>query len=86
MGGNINWVPVGADKGYDLNEIEKESLLKQNLYFFVILIILLEHLFLQAISVIQHKKTIVFPDEAYYDYIEKPNYPSMIMLLKKVTT
>ena len=58
-GATINWVPVGADKGYDLNEIEKESLLKQNLYFFVILIILLEHLFLQGnllISVIQQVK------------------------------
>ena len=29
------------------------------------------------------KKTIVFSDEAYYDYIEKPNYPSMISAVKK---
>ena len=28
-------------------------------------------------------KTILFSDEAYYDYIEDPNYPSMIDLIKK---
>ena len=29
------------------------------------------------------KKTIVFSDEAYYDFIETPNYPSMIEAVKK---
>lgn len=28
------------------------------------------------------EKTIVFSDEAYYDYIEKPDYPSMVPLVK----
>jgi histidinol-phosphate aminotransferase len=29
------------------------------------------------------KKTIVFSDEAYYEYITEPNYPSMVQLVKK---
>jgi len=29
------------------------------------------------------KKTIVFSDEAYYDFIETPNYPSMIEAVKR---
>ena len=28
------------------------------------------------------KKTVVFSDEAYYDYITEPNYPSMVELVK----
>ena len=29
------------------------------------------------------QKTMVFSDEAYYDYIEDPNYPSMVELVKQ---
>ena len=29
------------------------------------------------------KKTIVFSDEAYYEFIEEPDYPSMVELVKK---
>jgi histidinol-phosphate aminotransferase len=29
------------------------------------------------------KRAVVFSDEAYYEYIEDPNYPSMIELVKK---
>jgi histidinol-phosphate aminotransferase len=29
------------------------------------------------------KKTIVFSDEAYYDFIEEPNYPSMVDAVKR---
>ena len=29
------------------------------------------------------KKTMVFSDEAYYDYVEAPGYPSMVSLVKK---
>ena len=29
------------------------------------------------------KKAIVFSDEAYYDFIETPNYPSMIDAVKR---
>ncbi len=35
--------------------------------------------FCKAVS----KRTTVFADEAYFDYIEDPNYPSMIDLVKK---
>ena len=86
-GATVNWVPVGKDKGYDLDEIEKRVSSNTKLIFLcnpnnptgtlVPAKKLVE--FCDSVS----KKTIVFSDEAYYDFIETPNYPSMIEAVKK---
>ena len=86
-GASINWVPVGADKGYDIPEIEKRISSKTKLIFLCNpnnptgTLVPAKQLvdFCETAS----QKTIVFSDEAYYDYIEEPNYPSMIELVKK---
>jgi len=86
-GASVNWVPVGKDKGYDLDEIEKRVSSKTKLIFLCNpnnptgTLIPAKKLvdFCDSVS----KKTIVFSDEAYYDFIETPNYPSMIEAVKK---
>ena len=86
-GASINWVPVGDDKGYDLDEIEKRISSKTSLVFLCNpnnptgTIVPSKKLldFCNSVS----KKTLVFSDEAYYDYIETPNYPSMIGAVKR---
>ena len=85
-GATVNWVPVGKDKGYDLDEIERVSSNTKLIFLcnpnnptgtLVPAKKLVE--FCDSVS----KKTIVFSDEAYYDFIETPNYPSMIEAVKK---
>ena len=86
-GAKVNWVPVGKDKGYDLDEIEKRVSSKTKLIFLCNpnnptgTLVPAKKLvdFCDSVS----KKTIVFSDEAYYDFIETPNYPSMIEAVKK---
>ena len=86
-GATINWVPVGADKGYDLDEIEKRISSKTKLVFLCNpnnptgTLVSADKLvdFCASAS----KKTIVFSDEAYYDFIETPNYPSMVDAVKR---
>ena len=86
-GANINWVPVDKNLGYDLPEIEKRISSKTKMVFIcnpnnpTSTLLPADTLkdFCSSVS----KKTIVFSDEAYYDYIEIPNYPSMIELVKK---
>ncbi len=86
-GATVNWVPVGDDKGYDTTEIEKRISSKTKLVFLcnpnnpTSTILPSKKLvdFCDAVC----NKTILFSDEAYYDYIEEPNYPSMIELVKK---
>ena len=86
-GASVNWVPVGADKGYDLDEIEKRISSKTKLVFLCNpnnptgTLVPAKKLvdFCNAAS----KKTIVFSDEAYYDFIDIPNYPSMVEAVKR---
>ncbi len=86
-GATINWVPVDENKGHDVNEIEKRISSKTKLVFLcnpnnpTSTILPSEKLvdFCDAVS----KKTILFSDEAYYDYIEEPDYPSMVALVKQ---
>ena len=86
-GATVKWIPVDSNKGYDLKSIEQNisnntkmiflcnpnnptgTLLDKN--------DLVE--FCQKVS----KKTIIFSDEAYYDYIEDTEYPSMDYLVRK---
>lgn len=86
-GANINWVPVDENYGYDLQEIEKRISSKTKMVFLcnpnnpTSTLLPADELtdFCTSVS----KKTIVFSDEAYYEYIDDPNYPSMIDLVKK---
>ena len=85
-GATVKWIPVDSNKGYDLKSIEQNisnntkmillcnpnnptgTLLNKNN--------LVE--FCQKVS----NKTIIFSDEAYYDYIEDTEYPSMDYLVR----
>ncbi len=86
-GAEVNWVPVGEDKGYDMPEIEKRISSKTKLVFLCnpnnpTSTILPSKKLMDFCDTISNK-TILFSDEAYYDYIQDPNYPSMIELVKK---
>ena len=86
-GATVNWVPVGDDKGYDLDEIEKRISSKTKLIFLCNpnnptgTLVPAKKLvdFCNTAS----KKAIVFSDEAYYDFIETNNYPSMVDAVKR---
>lgn len=86
-GANVNWVPLDKDFNYDLAEIEKRVSSKTKLVFLCNpnnptgkLLPAKEVLdFCESVS----NKTMVFSDEAYCDYIEDPNYPSMTKLVKE---
>ena len=86
-GATINWVPVGEDKGYDLDEIEKRISAKTKLIFLCNpnnpTGTLVPAKKLVDFCEVASKKAIVFSDEAYYDFIETPDYPSMIDAVKR---
>jgi histidinol-phosphate aminotransferase len=86
-GAKINWVPVDENMGYDLEEIEKRISSETKMIFIcnpnnpTATLLPADTLidFCNSVS----KRAVVFSDEAYYEYIEDPNYPSMIELVKK---
>lgn len=86
-GADINWVPLDKNLDYDLEEIEKRITAKTKLVFLCnpnnptgkLLPAKKVLDFCETVS----EKTMVFSDEAYYDYIEDPDYPSMVDLVKK---
>ena len=86
-GADVNWVPLDKDFNYDLPEIEKRITSKTKLVFLCNpnnptgkLLPANEVLdFCESVS----RKTMLFSDEAYCDYIEDPNYPSMTKLVKE---
>ncbi len=86
-GADINWVPLNKDMDYDLEEIEKRITPKTKLVFLCNpnnpTGMLLNKNAVLDFCESACKKTMIFSDEAYYDYIEDPEYPSMIELVKK---
>lgn len=86
-GTDINWVPLNKDLDFDLDEIEKRVSYQTRLVFLCnpnnptgkLLPADRVMDFCETVS----KKTVVFSDEAYYDFITEPNYPSMVELVKK---
>ncbi|WP_194776955.1 pyridoxal phosphate-dependent aminotransferase [Pararhodonellum marinum] len=86
-GASINWVPLNKDLDFDLQEMEKRVSPKTKLVFLCNpnnptgkLLPANEVMdFCESVS----KKTVVFSDEAYCDFIEVPDYPSMVELVKK---
>ena len=86
-GANIDWVPVDENKGYDLEAIEKRIDPNTKMVFLCnpnnpTSTLLPKDALMDFCSTVS-KKTIVFSDEAYYEFIEEPNYPSMVELVKK---
>lgn len=86
-GTEINWVPLNKDLDFDLEEIEKRVSHETRLVFLCnpnnptgkLLPADKVTDFCETVS----KRAVVFSDEAYYDYITEPNYPSMVELVKK---
>lgn len=86
-GVKTNWVPLTKDHDFDLDEIEKRVSNKTKLVFLCnpnnptgkLLPAQRVTDFCDVVS----KKTIIFSDEAYYDYIKEPNYPSMVEFVKQ---
>ena len=86
-GGKINWVDLDKDMRLDVDEMEKRISSKTELIFLcnpnnpTSTLLPKDQLvdFVETAS----EKTIVFSDEAYYDFIEEPNYPSMVDKVKQ---
>ncbi|MFC4872835.1 pyridoxal phosphate-dependent aminotransferase [Negadavirga shengliensis] len=86
-GTHVNWVPLDQEMMYDLNEIENRVSSNTKMVFLcnpnnptsTLLPAPRVMDFCETVS----RKTIVFSDEAYYDYIEDAGYPSMTHCIKK---
>jgi len=87
VGAYINQVPLDDNLTYDLEEIEKRINTNTKLIFLCNpnnpTGTLLEGDKVKAFCERVCKRTMVFSDEAYYDYVTEPNYPSMINLVKE---
>ena len=86
-GAEIKWVPVDSDKGYDLKKI-RGSIDKETNMIFIANPNNPTGTLLNANSLADFcedisKQTLVFCDEAYYDYINEKDYPSMDYLVRK---
>jgi len=87
FGGVIKPVPLDKDLKYDLDEIEKRVTSNTKMVFFcnpnnptgTLVDSERARDFCSTVS----EKTMVFSDEAYSDYIEEENYPSMVPLIKE---
>lgn len=87
FGAYINKVPVTSNMQHDLAEMEKRVTNKTSLVFICNpnnptgALIPKDQLvdFCSSVS----KQAVVFSDEAYYDFITDPNYPSMVDMVKK---
>ena len=86
-GAEIKWVPVDSDKGYNLKKI-RQSIDKETNMVFIANPNNPTGTLLNANSLANFcedisKQTLVFCDEAYYDYINEKDYPSMDYLVRK---
>lgn len=86
-GATINWVDLDSELTHDVDEMEKRISSKTKLIFLCNpnnpTSTLLAKNKLIDFCTSASKKTIVFSDEAYYDFIEEKDYPSMVSLVKK---
>jgi len=87
LGGYVNWVPVDEQLNHDLSEMDKRITTRTSMVYVcnpnnptgTILPARQLRDFCESVS----KRTMVFADEAYYDFITEPNYPSMIKLVRE---
>lgn len=86
-GAEIKWVPVDSDKGYDLKKIRYTIDQDTNMVFIANpnnpTGTLLNGNSLADFCEDISNQTLVFCDEAYYDYINEKDYPSMDYLVRK---
>ncbi|MBO3696979.1 histidinol-phosphate transaminase [Roseivirga sp. E12] len=86
-GATINWVDLDKNLTHDVDEMERRISAKTKLIFLCNpnnpTSTLLSKNKLIDFCTAASKKTIVFSDEAYYDFIEEKDYPSMTSLVKK---
>ena len=86
-GGEIKWVPVDSNKGYDLKKIKEAIDQETNMVFIANpnnpTGTLLNGSSLAKFCEDVSKQTLVFCDEAYYDYINESDYPSMDYLVRQ---
>ena len=86
-GGEIKWVPVDSNKGYDLKKIKEAIDQETNMVFIANpnnpTGTLLNGSSLAKFCEDVSKQTLVFCDEAYYDYINEKYYPSMDYLVRR---
>ncbi|MEL6926128.1 MAG: aminotransferase class I/II-fold pyridoxal phosphate-dependent enzyme, partial [Bacteroidota bacterium] len=84
---HINNVPLNDALEYDLNEIERRISNNTKLIFLCNpnnpTGTLLDKNKLREFVDAASDRTMVFSDEAYYDYITEPDYPSMVELVKE---
>ena len=86
FGAYVHFVPVDEQLGHDLDAMEKRLTGNTRLVFVcnpnnptgTILSASKMKNFCENLA----KRTVVFADEAYFDYITEPNYPSMVELVK----
>lgn len=87
FGTDISWVPVDDNMMHDLDAMERRVTNNTKLIFLcnpnnptsTLLPADKVKDFCESVS----KRAVVFSDEAYYDFIETPDYPSMVELVKK---
>ena len=86
-GGTVNWVDLDDSLAHDVAEMERRITAKTKLIFLCNpnnpTSTLLEKNKLVDFVTSASRKTMVFSDEAYYDFIEEKDYPSMVSLVKK---
>tara|TARA_R110001592_G_scaffold33835_4_gene116847 strand:+ start:1729 stop:2847 length:1119 start_codon:yes stop_codon:yes gene_type:complete len=86
-GATVNWVDLDDSLTHDVDEMEKRISSKTKLVFLCNpnnpTSTLLEKNKLIDFCTSAARKTIVFSDEAYYDFIEEKDYPSMVSLVKQ---
>lgn len=87
MGATTDWVPVDDELKYDLEEIDRRIDDQTSLIFLCNpnnpTGTLVDKNKLTSFCENASNKTMVFSDEAYYDFITEPDYPSMVELVKK---
>lgn len=86
-GADVNWVPVDEQMHHNLPEIESRINSNTKMVFICNpnnpTSTLLPAKKFEDFSRRVSDKTLLFSDEAYYEYIDEPNYPSMVKLVKE---
>ena len=87
FGAHVHRVPIDSAFGHDLQEMAKRITNKTGLIFICNpnnpTGTLLEKAHLRDFCTSFDNKAIIFSDEAYYDFITEPEYPSMVELVKE---
>ena len=86
-GAYINRVPLNNDLIHDLNEMDRRITQATRIVFICNpnnpTGTIIDADDLNAFCETNSKRTVIFSDEAYYDYITEPGYPSMVNLVKE---